>query len=769
MKRRYLCVGVASFVTGVIMGTTDVRMLIIAFVVLAGLGRSMLLKKKMSILIFAFLLLAGGLYGHYADNKTTPLDKYIQTPCEGELFVTDIESLGEYSVVVKAEVTKVGNEKINEPILFTIFGITDIDVNKRIKFENLKFRIPEDARNDGGFDYRRYLKSQGIYHIASAKVENLKASGDDGFVVLKFFRTLKQKFARRCEKVWGESYATGIIPAILTGNDILLDGEIKDLFSGAGITHILVASGMHVAVVILIFSIILYPLRGRRKLHELLLGAAIVCFALLVGYTPSIVRVLSSLFIYYLARKLLRSADPVTVLFEAMMVIIVINPMSIYGLSFQLSFSAVFGIIMFTPHITERFNWFLNAPCWVFKLPPKVVKKIFAVRNFIINAAAVSVSAQLGVLPFMVIAFGGSSVFAVLINIIIALIIPLIYGFGITAVIFNIEPFVAVTKWLCDALVDMARFTIQIPGNYMSFPQSNIIVGAITCFVLACLLRCKVKKFTPFFEPMVLVCAIVVLIACPLTTYIPQNKAEVTFLNVGQGDCAIVRLADNKTVVIDTGTINMCLNELVPFLDRKNITKIDMLIVSHEDIDHAGGVQLLSESVLIDKVVTSKFYDSEIKNTNHLKCEKGEKFDVGNAKFEILSPDRNYKNDNNNSLVVRMDFGESSFLFMGDAGDEVEKEMKNVDADVLKVSHHGAKSASSEEFLQKVSPEYSVISVDKDNTYGHPDENVLKRLENVSDAVFRTDRDKTITITADLEGNLNLTKRLQASIINNRK
>ena len=743
------------------------------FTVLCALGVIsgfvMLLKRKVSLLIFALLFLGGGIYGNYTNTKITTLEKYADIPCSGEMFVTDIDSLGDEYVRVKATVTKIDEETINEPVLFTIYGIKDIDVNKRIYFDNLKFKIPDEERNDGGFNNNRYLKSIGIRVTAGAEVNKLKASGSDGFVVFKFFRTLKQEFARRCKSIWGESHASGIIPAILVGNDIYISGEVNGLFSGAGITHILVASGMHVAVVALIFSFLLFPFRNKRWIYNLLLGTAIICFAMLVGYAPSIVRAVTAYFIYLIARKLLRSADPVTVLFEAMTVILVINPMSVYSLSFQLSFSAVFGIIVFTPHLIERLSWFLNLPVWSLKLRGKLMKLVLWVRNWIINSAAVSMSAMLGVLPIMMNAFGGSSVFSVFINIIIAVTVPAIYGLGIVSVIFNVEPFVTLTKWLCDALVAMAEFTVEIPGNYMSFSQSNILTVSITVFVIACLIRCKIKKFTPFFEPVVFACALAVVMACPIISYIPPNEAEVAFLNVGQGDCAVIRLADRKTVVVDTGTESMCVYELLPYLGRKNITEIDTLIISHNDNDHAGGVVVLTQSVKVDKIVTNQFVGYDFEDTEHISVRKGDKFSVGNAGFEVLSPDEKHKSDNDNSLVVRMDFGESSFLFTGDAGEKIEKELENVDVDVLKAAHHGAKNTNTQEFLQRVSPKYCVISVDKDNSYGHPDENVLGRLEYISDAVFRTDRDKTITVNCDIEGNLKLTNRLNRIIINNRK
>lgn len=755
MKRRYLCLGVGAFALGIVIFDWNMLAFCLVWAIMLFWGVALLFKRKTAILVYAFLLLTGGLYGNYFNTKNSPLDKYADNPCSGEMYVTDIDHFDKERayITVRAVVTKVNDEKINEPVLLSIYGISDIKVNTVIHFGELKFKIPETARNDGGFDYNRFLKSKGIYYTASADVNDLKASGTDGFFIMKFFRTLKQQFAKRCERVFGESYAKGIIPAILTGNDIYVSKEVKDVFADAGITHILVASGLHVSIVVLIASFLLFPFRKKRWIYDLLLGVFIVCFALLVGYTPSIIRAVASFFIYFIARKLLRSADPITILFEAMAIILIVNPLSIYNLSFQLSFSAVFGILVFTSHIAERLSWFVPLPRFLGLLSEKLFKGILRGSNMATSAAAVSVSAQLGVLPFMVNSFGGMAIFTIFVNIIISFIIPVLYGVGIVAVICNLEPFVTLTKWICTLIFKMAEITVSIPGNNMQLPKNFVVTLAVTLFVAACLLRCKVPKFKPFFEPCVYSCTAVIVASCLIVSYIPSNMAKVTFLNVGHGDCAVIRLSNNKTIVVDTGTENMCDFEVIPYLERQNIGKIDYLFLSHGDDDHAGGAKILAENIKVDTVVTGQAYQYQVENANHRIVKKGDKIKVENACFEILYAPDAAKNDNDSSVVMRMDFGKSSFLFTGDITKNAEPLVDNVDTDVLKVSHHGAKNASTGEFLKRVSPMYSVISLQKNNTYNHPDEETLERLQKVSKKVLRTDRDKTITIFCDKNGN----------------
>lgn len=765
MARRYLCCAVGTLAAGIVIFDASVNRFWIVFGLLFLAGLFLLIKsRRIYCIILALMLLIGGVYGDYTQNayKSSPIYQYTDNPCSGKMFVTGVKTKDEKFVTVYATVTEVEGIKVSEPVLFTIYNLSDIKVNTVIEFNELKFSIPEGARNRGGFDYNRYLKSKGIYFTAFSDRAKLTAKGEDGFFLLRYCRTFKQQVDYKCAEIFGGSYAAQMMPAILVGNDISLSNEIEDLFSAAGITHILVASGMHVSVVLLICSILLYPLNKRRRLYNILSGFVVVAFAMVVGFHPSIMRAVISYFIYLFARYALRSADPVTVLFESMGIILLINPLSIYNLSFQLSFSALFGILTLTPHIIRRFKWLVQLPRIAFKLPSKLGRCVMRVYNIALSAAAMSVAAQLGVLPVMVSAFNGTAIMAVPVNIMVTFLTPVVYGAGIIATVTGLEPFVTVTKLICDFFVWGAECTAAIPGNNMSLPSSDLITVACLLFSLFCLLRCKSKKFARYFEISTAICYIMVLVGCVQSSYIPKDKIEVNFLNVEQGDCAVIRLHDYKTVVLDTGTENMCAFEVVSYLQRLGTDKIDALILSHNDNDHAGGAQLLDTKIGVEKVITSKQHQIDFDGAEHITLSSGDEFNIGNARFTVLNPEENSgeTSDNESSLVLRLDFGESSFLFTGDVTAAIERRLENVDADVLKVSHHGSKSASSESFLKRVTPMYSVISVGKDNSYGHPDENVIERLQENSVRILRTDEDYTITFVADLKGGFSLTKGL---------
>ena len=237
---------------------------------------------------------------------------------------------------------------------------------------------------------------------------------------------------------------------------------------------------------------------------------------------------------------------------------------------------------------------------------------------------------------------------------------------------------------------------------------------------------------------------------------------EVHFLDVGQGDAALLICGD-ESMIIDAGS-NDSAEYVKKYLEGHGITGFKYAVGTHFDSDHVGGLdEILSdfevETLLIpDQERDTKSYRDVIKNKN--KAGKvvipkvGDTFTLGDATLTVFAPARNdYEESNDFSIVLRLDHGEDSFLFTGDAQEESEKEMLaaglDVHVDVLKVSHHGSKKSSIRQFLETVVPKYAVVSCAKDNDYGHPHAPVLKRLRILGAQLFRTDEQGTIVCYSD--------------------
>lgn len=241
----------------------------------------------------------------------------------------------------------------------------------------------------------------------------------------------------------------------------------------------------------------------------------------------------------------------------------------------------------------------------------------------------------------------------------------------------------------------------------------------------------------------------------------------VAFLDVGQGDAIFIEAPNGKQVLIDAGPNKKVLRELskqMPFYDKS----LDLIVITHPDSDHIGGFPEILNTYLVDKVLESgvagdselcEELDNQIKENNIEKilAQRGMQIDLGGGvRLEILFPDRDATNFETNlaSVVIKLVYGENSFLLTGDSPQEIEGylvflDSANLDVDVLKLGHHGSKTSSAEVFLGFTSPEVAVISVGEDNRYGHPHQEVLTLLEEFEIKTLRTDKQGTILIRSD--------------------
>lgn len=238
---------------------------------------------------------------------------------------------------------------------------------------------------------------------------------------------------------------------------------------------------------------------------------------------------------------------------------------------------------------------------------------------------------------------------------------------------------------------------------------------------------------------------------------IHEDILRIYYLNVGQADSTLV-INNGETMLIDGG------NEadsplIIQYIKRLGISKIDYIIATHPDSDHIAGLDKIILAFDVGCVympITNKsnkemneLYNA-IEDKNVIHPNVSDYFYLGNSKCTILnSGDTSKVSDNNSSIVLQLDYGETNCLFMGDAESAVEENVNWNDIDILKVSHHGSKDATSLTFLEKVKPEYSIISVGKDNSHNHPSNETLSNLNAVNSTIYRTDENGTIILTSD--------------------
>lgn len=239
-----------------------------------------------------------------------------------------------------------------------------------------------------------------------------------------------------------------------------------------------------------------------------------------------------------------------------------------------------------------------------------------------------------------------------------------------------------------------------------------------------------------------------------------SSNLKIYYLDVGQADSTLL-INNGKTMLIDTGNYDDS-KFVIGYLNNLGIKKIDYLIGTHPHEDHIGSMASIIKNFDIDKiympdvVTTTSFFENvliEVKNKGYfIKTPKeGDSFNLGEAVVDVLYLDNDEDNFNDDSIILRVRFGSNKFLFMGDASSKVEERIlnKNLSADILKVGHHGSSTSTSDEFLKYVNPKYAIISVGKNNSYGHPSELVLKRLNDKNISILRTDECGTIVVESD--------------------
>ncbi len=254
----------------------------------------------------------------------------------------------------------------------------------------------------------------------------------------------------------------------------------------------------------------------------------------------------------------------------------------------------------------------------------------------------------------------------------------------------------------------------------------------------------------------------------PTVEPVSGDEVQIHFIDIGQGDAALIRTSEGD-VLIDAGD-NFSEEDLKFYLDRVQVDDLAYMVFTHPDSDHIGGADIVLENYDVERVIrpdcekNSATYRTMVELIEAEKAEDihpdiGYVFMVGEVRFTVLAPgERTYKDANDASIVLRMDYGETSILFTGDAEINSEKDMLSrygdtvggmLDCDIIKAGHHGSNTSSSKAFLEAVTPDTVIISCGEDNTYGHPHREILIRYENMGTTIYRTDRDGTVVFTTN--------------------
>ena len=572
------------------------------------------------------------------------------------------------------------------------------------------YQYYQDNKIPNNFNNRYYQNLLGNHYYF--KFDNIKA-----IKTKNVFYQIKNKVTAHLKSYDNYDYYL----ALLMGDKSYLDSDIEQRYQSNGIAHLLAISGLHLSLFIFTIEFILKKFNITFKYRFLIIILFLLFLLFLTNYPASLLR--ASLFYFLLQLnkhfKLVDSSSKV--LKYVLIILLLIDSHIIFNLGFIYSYLCTYVLV----NITYPKNKVLSLL--------KVSLMTFiatALINILLNNELniFSIICNLLLVPYMT--------YLLLPVLLISVIIPYINPFvSLLINLFN------KLNYLFDAIT---IFKVVMPKYHVFFLISYYIILIIYL---------KLKKG--------LILLLIILLLIKIMPYF-NNSYEIYYLDVGQGDSTLIKYPyQDKVILIDTGGKIKFNNDFtftkkyqdidstIKLIKSLGFKKLDYLIITHGDFDHMGEAINLVESFKVDKVIFNCGGFNELERyLIDILTKKHILYEICIKKLDNLTflQTQEFANENDNSNVIYTEINGYKFMFMGDAGVTTEKVILNKynlsDIDVLKVGHHGSKTSSSEEFIEKINPKYSVISVGKNNRYGHPNKAVLKVLDN--SIIYRTDHDGSI-------------------------
>ena len=623
-------------------------------------------------------------------------------------------------------------------------------VGKRIWVSGL-LELPDTAGNPGGFDYRLYLRSVGIYSIMQVQADQVifseEAVNRFAYYVAGFRNAFEEKLSQKIGK-----QQSGLAIAMLFGDKTGLDDEQYESFQRNGTAHILSVSGLHVGF---LYSILAFLLAGKRKpMPNIAILLLLILYGVLSGFCPSVTRALLMIGIHILSKLLCRPYDLLSSAGISALIILSQNPYSLFHVGFQLSFLAV--ILM----------------GWIFPVIGRALPK-GKILSLILPIPAL----QAAMAPYTAFLFNYISFGAFIANFGVVFFSGILIPAGLLAMLaFQLpEPFfdfIAIFMEICIRCVvwcnDMAYAGGKTCMDVISPPVLGLVIGYSLFFFFLSetgrifWIRKKIKIIA-----WVLILA---LVSASLLNWITEDgfdKADAVFVDVGQGDCLHIRTPSGKNVLIDGGgkeSFDVGKRVLKPYLLKNGVHKIDLAVTTHLDIDHFGGIRSLAVDGMVDSLGLyegNRLLEKGILKETGLEQEQLLYLHQGNriqvdpfVWLEVLYPKQKSKllyeseiqakEENPRSLIIRVYLGNYRILMTGDIDIQTEEEVltskgsTNIEAEILKIGHHGSKYSTSDIFLEAVKPQMAVFLTGKNN-YGHPHASILEKCREKGIMIYRTD------------------------------
>lgn len=708
----------------------------------------------------------------------------------------------EYSCTVNARITKINTSKNNNndkkynniKIVLIVKknkkdNASNSELMKKLEFGTKiklagEYSAPEGQRNFKGYSYKEYLMTKEIYGTVkienSNDVETIKKNQSNFFE--KMINKLSNLLKRKVEILLPENSAS-LLKGILLGDCTDISSDVKENFKECNLSHMLAVSGAHLSYLIIGINIILSKKIFGKRASKIITIFGIIIFMNITNMSPSIERAGISSIICIIASLIHRKPDAINAVAVAVLCTVIKNPLSILNVGMQLSYAGTLSLLMFANGREENNS-------------REIIENNEKGKNIkknLVESIKVTLCANILIMPLTIYKFNTISLNFILANLVAGPLLGLSLILGLIMLVtsfisLNIAKFISfILNIILIILMNSTKLISQIPYSNITVITPHLI-SIVTIYIIIFLgyyiaklpeLRKKLKAKNKFIIRTIAIVLSITIISAATLKLLEGKKLKLHFVDVGQGDCTYLKTPSEKNILIDGGgnrdkeKYDVGKKVLLPYLLDRRVKKLDYIIVSHFDADHAQGLEAVIQNIKVKNIIVCKQASNSAlyqeimklckkKKVNIITVKRGQTIKVDKyVHFEILHPGDIMLDDgkgglNANAIVAKMyctiKNKTTTIMFTGDIEEKAEEELVKIygdklKADILKVAHHGSKTSSTAEFLKCVSPKIALIGVGKDNTFGHPNSGVLSRIEDINAKIYRTDKLGEITIT----------------------